>query len=162
MYVSFLIIKPMSKDKLMVEAICNGTVLDHIPSDKLFQIVMLLGLDRATTAITIGNNLDSQRVGRKGVVKITDRYFSEEEISRIAILAPRVRLNIIRNYEVIEKKQVPLPIAVRGLVRCPNHKCITNAEPITTHFTVQEQEERVALRCHYCGRSVDGQDCEIL
>lgn len=152
----------MSKDKLLVEAICNGTVLDHIPSDKLFAIVAMLGLDKAKTPITIGNNLESRRVGSKGVIKITDRFFSEQEISRIAIIAPSIRLNIIRDYEVVEKKLVPLPETVVGLVRCSNLKCITNAEPMPTRFVVSQQAEAVCLSCHYCGRSVQGENCELL
>lgn len=152
----------MSKDKLMVEAICNGTVLDHIPSDKLFKIVNLLGLEQATSPVTIGNNLESRKVGSKGVIKITDRFFTEEEISRIAILAPEIRLNVIRNYEVVEKKQVPIPSIIRSLVRCPNLKCITNAEPMATHFDVSLQEGEVCLVCRYCNRSVDGNTAELL
>lgn len=152
----------MNKDKLLVEAIRNGTVLDHIPSDKLFQIVSLLELDKAETPITIGNNLESRRVGSKGVIKITDRFFSENEISRIAILAPSIRLNIIRDYEVVEKKALSLPQSVVGLVRCSNPKCITNAEPMPTRFWVGREGEDVQLACHYCGRSVMGQECELL
>lgn len=152
----------MSKDKLMVEAICNGTVLDHIPSSKLFQIVAMLGLDKASTPITIGNNLESRRVGSKGVIKITDRFFSEEEVSRIAILSPSIRLNVIRDYEVVDKKEVPLPKSVVGLVRCSNHKCITNAEPMPTNFAVSRQDDSVRLVCHYCGRAVCGEDCELI
>lgn len=152
----------MSKDKLMVEAICNGTVLDHIPSNKLFEIVNLLELDKATTPVTIGNNLESRRVGSKGVIKITDRFFTEEEISRIAILAPQVRLNVIKDYEVVEKKQVPIPQIVRSLVRCSNHKCITNAEPMATHFDVSLQDNEVYLVCRYCNRSIAGNAAELL
>lgn len=153
----------MSKEKLMVEAICNGTVLDHIPSDKLFKIVSILGLDCAETPITIGNNLESKQVGRKGIIKITDRFFNEEEINRITILAPSIRLNIIKNYEVVEKKHLALPSIVVGLVRCPNSKCITNAEPMPTKLSVaMETGGSVQLTCHYCGRSQRGTDCEIL
>lgn len=152
----------MSKDKLMVEAICNGTVLDHIPSDKLFQIVAMLRLEQSTTPVTIGNNLESRQVGSKGVIKITDRFFTEEEMRRIAILAPSVHLNTIRNYEVVEKKQLSVPESVCGLVRCSNHKCITNAEPMPTRFAVGKEGDEVYLTCHYCGRGVRGKDCELI
>ncbi len=152
----------MAKDKLMVEAICDGTVLDHIPSEKLFSIVDMLGLDKSTSPITIGNNLDSRRIGSKGVIKITDRFFSDEEINRIAILAPSIRLNIIKDYEVIEKKQISLPQSIESIVKCPNHKCITNYEPMPTKFYVRKEGEFVCLVCHYCHRSVDGDHCELL
>lgn len=149
---------------MLVEAICNGTVLDHIPSDKLFQIVVLLGLDKFEDGpVTIGNNLDSRRCGKKGVIKMSDRFFSEEEINRIAILAPDVQLNVIRNYEVVEKRPLSLPEAVVGLVRCSNSKCITNAEPMPTRMLVSATaDQHVCLECHYCGRKVLGDNAELL
>lgn len=153
----------MDKPKLMVEAICDGTVLDHIPSNKLFNIVSLLELDKSTDPITIGNNLDSRQVGSKGIIKISNRFFSEEEICRIAILAPSIHLNTIRNYEVISKTQIRLPKRVCGLIRCSNHKCITNAENIPSNFIVSKvAEDKVLLNCHYCGRSIKGEDCELI
>lgn len=152
----------MSKEKLLVEAICDGTVLDHIPSDKLFKIVGILGLDKSQTPITIGNNLESKRAIRKGIIKITNRFFSEEEVNKIAILAPSIRLNVIKDYKVVEKKHIALPKHVRGLVRCSNSKCITNHEPMPTDFSVTELETEVYLSCRYCGRTVLGQECELL
>lgn len=144
---------------MLVEAICNGTVLDHIPSGKLFKIVTLLGLDHVSAPITIGCNLDSRRLGSKGIIKISDHFFSEDEINRIAILAPDVRLSIIRDYAVIEKRSLTLPKSVVGLVRCSNGKCITNAEEMPTRFvTEMTDERRVRLECHYCGRQVFGDD----
>lgn len=147
---------------MMVESICNGTVLDHIPSDKLFAIVSLLRLDQFTAPVTIGNNLESKRYGKKGIIKITDRFFSEEEISRIAILAPDIRLNVIKDYEVVEKKPITLPNSVVGLVRCSNAKCITNNEPMLTIFQVEQSEAQAHLECHYCGRKMLGSEVELL
>ena len=88
------------KKELQVAALENGTVIDHIPSEKLFTVVSLLDLQHETNNITIGNNFESKKLGKKGIVKIADRFFSEEEISRLAVVAPNIRLNIIRNYEV--------------------------------------------------------------
>ena len=95
----------MNKEKMLVEAICDGSVLDHIPSDRLFQIVSLLHLEELTTPITIGNNLQSTRHERKGIIKLADHFFSPEEIDKIALLAPEVHINVIRDYKVIEKRQ---------------------------------------------------------
>ncbi len=152
------------REKMLVEAICNGTVLDHIPSSKLFKIVSMLGLDKLSNPVTIGQNLDSKRCGKKGVIKISDRFFSPEEISRIAILAPRVQVNVIRDYEVVEKHLVTLPEEATALVRCPNPKCITNAEPMPTRFavTLEEGSPSVSLECHYCGRKTTGDTAELL
>ncbi|MBO6254159.1 MAG: aspartate carbamoyltransferase regulatory subunit, partial [Bacteroidaceae bacterium] len=91
-----------NKEEMQVAALKNGTVIDHIPSDKLFTVVSLLGLKHLTNNITIGNNLDSKLLGKKGIIKIADKFFTDDEINRIAVVAPNVRMNIIRDYEVVE------------------------------------------------------------
>ena len=95
-----------NKQALQVAAIKNGTVIDHIPADKLFTVVNLLKLQKTPQSITIGNNFASQRLGKKGFIKVADRFFSDEEISRLSVVAPNVILNIISDYEIVEKKQV--------------------------------------------------------
>ena len=139
----------MNKEELQVAALQNGTVIDHIPTDKLFTIVNLLGLQNSDSKITIGNNFISKKLGTKGIIKVADRFFSDEEISRLSVVAPNVQLNIIRDYEVVEKKQVIMPDVVKGIVKCGNPKCITNNEPMATIFHVIDKENGV-LKCHYC------------
>ena len=138
-----------NKQALQVAAIKNGTVIDHIPADKLFTVVNLLKLQKTTQSITIGNNFASQRLGKKGFIKVADRFFSDEEISRLSVVAPNVILNIIKDYDIVEKKQVVMPDELRGIVKCPNPKCITNNEPMTTIFHVTDKENGI-LKCHYC------------
>jgi aspartate carbamoyltransferase regulatory subunit len=138
-----------NKQALQVAAIKNGTVIDHIPADKLFTVVNLLKLQKTTQSITIGNNFASQRLGKKGFIKVADHFFSDEEISRLSVVAPNVILNIIKDYEIVEKKQVVMPDELRGIVKCPNPKCITNNEPMTTIFHVTDKENGI-LKCHYC------------
>jgi len=138
-----------NKKERLVAAIKNGTVIDHIPADKTFQVVTLLELQTLNEPITIGNNYASKRVGKKGIIKVTDRYFTDEEISRLSVVAPNVVLNIIKDYEVIEKKKVETPAELKGIVRCNNPKCITNNEPMQTVFHVVDKVSRT-LKCHYC------------
>ena len=137
------------KKELQVAALENGTVIDHIPSEKLFTVVSLLGIQEMNNNITIGFNLASKKLGKKGIIKVADRFFTNEEINRIAVVAPNVKLNIIRNYEVVEKREVVLPDELRGIVKCANPKCITNNEPMTTIFHVIDKESGI-LKCHYC------------
>ena len=141
-------------------ALRNGTVIDHIPSDKLFQVVNLLGLEKMTTPVTIGYNLHSGKMGSKGIIKIADKFFKEDEINRIALVAPNVMLNIIRDYEVVEKKTVVLPDELIGLVTCNNPKCITNNEPMATRFHVIDKEKGT-IKCHYCERKINKEDIVI-
>ncbi len=142
----------MNKE-LQVRALENGTVIDHIPSDKLFKVVSLLKLDGLKDRITIGNNLSSKQMGTKGIIKVADRYYAEEEVNRIALIAPMAKINIIKNFEVIEKKVLTLPDSFTGLVKCPNPKCITNNEPMKTRFETVSNEP-VVLKCLYCEREV--------
>ena len=94
------------KKELQVAALENGTVIDHIPSDKVFTVVSLLDLQNTDGNITIGNNFESKKLGKKGIIKVADRFFTDEEVSRLSVVAPNIKLNIIRHYEVVEKKQI--------------------------------------------------------
>ena len=151
----------MNKEELQVAALQNGTVIDHIPTDKLFTIVSLLGLKNSDLNITIGNNLPSKKLGKKGIIKVADRFFTDEEISRLSVVAPNVQLNIIHNYEVVEKKQVIMPDVIEGIVKCGNPKCITNNEPMTTIFHVINKEKSM-LKCHYCEKEVNKEAVKLL
>lgn len=150
-----------NKQALQVAALKNGTVIDHIPSSKLFTVVSLLGLQNSDSNITIGNNLESKKLGKKGIIKVADRFFTDEEISRLSVVAPNVKLNIIRDYEVVEKKQVEMPDELRGIVRCNNPKCITNNESMTTLFHVIDKENGI-LKCHYCEKEQNKEAIKLM
>jgi aspartate carbamoyltransferase regulatory subunit len=145
---------------LEVAALENGTAIDHIPPEQLFKVAQLLELQKVNSRITIGNNLLSKKMGRKGIVKIADRFFSDDEISRIALVAPNVILNIIRNYKVVEKKKVNLPNRIVDIVKCNNPKCISNNEPMASCFEVIDRE-KVTIKCRYCERSINKEDIII-
>ena len=146
------------KSELLVAALQNGTVIDHIPSDKVFDVVNLLGLTGISNPITIGSNLSSRKMGSKGIIKIADRYFTEEECGKLSVIAPNIVLNIIRDYEVVEKKTVETPNEIIGIVKCNNPKCITNNEPMATHFHVADG----MLTCHYCEKEQDINKVELV
>lgn len=135
--------------ELQVAALENGTAIDHIPSEQVFKVVSLLQLQKLNNRITIGNNLKSNKMGAKGIIKVSEKFFREDELNRIALVAPNVNLNIIKDFEVVEKKKVTLPDEVSEIVMCNNPKCITNNEPMKTRFHVIDKE-KVELQCHYC------------
>ena len=140
------------KKELAVAALKNGTVIDHIPADALFEVVRLLQLADSEMQLTIGNNLPSARGGRKGIIKVADTEFAEATLNRIALIAPTAKINIIRDYEVVEKRNVELPETLIDVVKCNNPKCITNNEPMATRFEVVSRDP-VKIRCHYCGHT---------
>lgn len=134
----------------MVAAIENGTVIDHIPSSKLFEVVRLLHLeDIRGASIMVGYNLSSKKMGHKSIIKVSDKYFSDAELNQLSVVAPNVSLCIIKDYEVVEKKKVTLPEDLRGIVKCSNPKCITNNEPMDTFFHVSDRDRGI-IQCRYC------------
>lgn len=139
----------MNDKQLSVSAIKEGTVIDHIPSESLFKVITILGLDKVKTLITFGNSFESKKLGKKGIIKVSDVFFSTDEINKIALVAPTAKLNIIRNFEVVEKVKVEIPDKVWGIIKCVNPKCITNNEKIMTKFTVLSKDN-LQLKCHYC------------
>ena len=150
----------MSKKEMLVAAIENGTVIDHIPAEKTYQVVNLLGLQNLQTPVTIGFNYLSKKLGRKGLIKVSDKFFTDDEISRLSVVSPNVVLSIIKNYEVVEKKKVITPDELRGIVKCNNPKCITNNEPMQTVFNVIDKEHGI-LKCHYCDKEQDINKVEL-
>ena len=140
-----------NKTERQVAAIKNGTVIDHIPAEKTYQVVNLLQLETLDTPVTIGYNYPSNKIGRKGIIKVSDKFFTDEDISRLSVVAQNVVLNIIHDYEVVEKKTVKTPDELRGIVKCNNPKCITNNEPMNTVFHVVNKEKGI-LKCHYCDK----------
>lgn len=150
------------KSILEVSAIENGTVIDHIPTSSLFKVIQLLGLDHVTNQITFGTNLSSKRIGKKAIIKIADKYCKDNEISYLALVAPQARISIIKNYDVVEKRQIEVPATVEGFVKCANPMCITNHEPITTHFKVISGGPQLELRCRYCEKSTYQDQIEII
>ena len=146
------------KNEMLVAAIKNGTVIDHIPSDKTYRVAQLLGLHQLETPVTIGYNFLSKKLGKKGIIKVEDKFFTDEEISRLSVVAPNIVLNIIHDFEVVEKKTVTTPEVIRGIVRCNNPKCITNNEPMKTLFHVANG----MLTCHYCEKEQDINKVELV
>ncbi|MCM1292588.1 MAG: aspartate carbamoyltransferase regulatory subunit [Bacteroides sp.] len=152
----------MNKERkeLAVAALKQGTVIDHIPADVLFKAVRILGIEKMPNNVTIGNNLSSHRLGKKGIIKVADVEFDDDLLSRIALIAPHAKINIIRNFEVARKFPIRLPDEIVGIVRCGNPKCITNNEPMRTRFVVTDRDD-VTIRCCYCGQSVKSGDAII-
>ncbi len=135
--------------ELKVSAIENGTVIDHIPANAVFQVIKILKLDRFENMVLFGTNLESKKYGKKGIVKVSNKYFKPEEVNRIALVAPHASMIEIKDFQVINKTIVEIPGEVKGIVKCFNPNCITNHEQITPKYTVVDKED-LRLKCHYC------------
>lgn len=143
--------------ELKVQPIRNGTVIDHVAAGQGLRVLRILKIPRegSTSTVTAAMNVTSERhaEGRKDVLKIEDRELDEDELSKIALLAPNATINIVREYNVTRKDQVALPDKVTGIVKCPNPNCITNHEAEKSQFRVLSKDP-VRLQCAFCDRDV--------
>jgi aspartate carbamoyltransferase regulatory subunit len=149
------------KKELKVSAIKNGTVIDHIPSQNLFSVINILGLNHIEQQVTFGFNLESKKLGKKAIIKVAEIFFKDADLNKISLVAPDAKLNIIRDYSVVEKKVVSVPNEISGIAKCMNPKCITNHEQMTTSFDVVHKKP-VALKCRYCDKITDQEHLEII
>lgn len=139
--------------ELVVTKIDNGTVIDHIPADRVFKIVSLLGLDKFNDEVLIGTNLISKKYGIKGIVKVKNKYFCQQELDKVAIIAPTATIIEIVDYEVVKKENLHLPKIIHKVVKCINPNCVTNVEHIDTIFNVVEANP-LKIQCHYCEKII--------
>lgn len=120
----------------------------------------MLNLPDDETTIMVAINVESSHMGKKDIIKIESRELSEEEVDKLALLAPQASVNIIRDYEIVNKYYLQLTDEITDVVSCSNPNCISNSnEPIQQKFYLQNKEP-VILRCHYCERTMDYEDIE--
>ncbi|UTB33011.1 MAG: aspartate carbamoyltransferase regulatory subunit [Methanobacterium sp. ERen5] len=144
--------------ELKVKPIKNGTVIDHITANKALNVLKILGLPNKDTSVTIAMNVKSSQMFAKDIVKIEGRELKSGEVDKIALIAPYATINIIRNYEIVNKGKVKLTNNVNGILKCPNPNCITNTrEPVKTKFQVIDKNPLI-LRCYYCERIINNDD----
>ena len=151
------------RTELIVSAIRSGTVIDHIPSDKTFQVINMLNLEDSENQVYFGTNLYSDKYISKGIIKISDTFFQEEEINKIALVAPTATLIEIEDYEITKKQKVNTPTKVKKIVKCFNPKCVTNIEDIQTEFKViSDHKCNMKLSCHYCEKTMAKENIEFI
>jgi aspartate carbamoyltransferase regulatory subunit len=145
----------MMTEMRRVTAICNGTVVDHIPAGRALQVMQMLRINVGRSSpISLVMNVPSGKVGRKDVLKIEDRELTQKELDRLALIAPHASVAIIRNYGVAEKRQIQLGEELINIARCSFSNCITqnSREPLPHKLRVVS-EDPLDVRCSYCGRT---------
>lgn len=150
----------MKKIERKVPAIKDGSVIDHIPSRDTFRIIRILNPQEFIHPISVTLNLDSDKIGKKGVIKIDNRFLTKDEVDKISILAPNATVSIIRNYKIEKKIQVKMPKEFTGILICSNPMCITNKEEVVTKFKVIRNNP-LELKCRYCERVYGKDDLDI-
>ncbi|MDI9619731.1 MAG: aspartate carbamoyltransferase regulatory subunit [Candidatus Nezhaarchaeota archaeon] len=137
--------------ELRVQKIKDGVVIDHLKAGSALKILEMLGITGSEGfVITVAMNVPSQKLGLKDIIKIEGRYLSPSETSKIALLAPKATLNVIKDYRVESKERLRLPDEIVGIVKCSNPTCITNHEPaIKSKFAVVSRDP-LKIKCGYC------------
>lgn len=143
----------MTQKQLSVEAIERGTVIDHIPAGLGLTILRQFKLLHYGNAVTVGFNLPSKRAGSKDIIKIKNVLFTQEDANRLALFAPQATVNIIEDFQVVNKLPLTLPNSISEVFRCPNANCASLHEPVRSRFYVRLNKEQVKLKCHYCEKT---------
>ena len=140
------------KKELKIPRIKDGTVIDHITAGNAVKVLHILGIPKTSTfVVSVAMNVKSH-MGKKDIVKVENREIDPNEVDKIALIAPKATINIIRDYEVAEKYPVKLPDEIVGIVSCSNPTCVSNSrEPVKSRFKVISKDP-LRIRCYYCER----------
>ncbi|MBI3033406.1 aspartate carbamoyltransferase regulatory subunit [Candidatus Woesearchaeota archaeon] len=146
--------------EIKIASIKDGTVLDHLNTSMVFKIVQLLNLDKTNNGISCATNLESTKLGTKGIIKVSDKFLTREEVEMISIISPAATLVIIQDYAIQSKRKLDLPETIRKIIKCSNPKCITNMESVTTQFDVLEKKP-LLIKCVYCEHIIENNQIHI-
>ena len=143
----------MSEEQLLVRRIKDGTVVDHIDPGMALVVLDALNMTgREGNVITVAMNVPSGKLEKKDIIKVENRFLESDETNKLALLAPKATVNIIRDYKVIEKRKVELPKEFVGIFKCPNPKCVTNSKEEIKPIIDVIDKTRQTLKCRYCTR----------
>jgi aspartate carbamoyltransferase regulatory subunit len=141
--------------KLKITPIKDGTVIDHITPGYAVKVLHILRIPESTSSVvSVAMNVKS-KMGKKDIVKVENRELDTREVDKIALIAPKATINIIRGYDVVEKHKVHLPDEIIGIVKCSNPTCISNArEPVKSRFLLVSDDPPL-IKCYYCERETE-------
>ena len=133
---------------MIIDAIRNGIVIDHIPAGRAMEIYRILGLDDLSCSVAIIKNAASNKMGKKDIIKIDELIDINFDV--LGYIDPGITINVIKNDERVEKYQLSLPERITDVIKCRNPRCITTTEQELPHvFKLTDRENRV-YRCLYC------------
>ncbi|MFW9794353.1 MAG: aspartate carbamoyltransferase regulatory subunit [Candidatus Thorarchaeota archaeon] len=147
-------------EKIRIVKIQDGTVIDHIRAGKALEVLKILGITGEDgNIVTLAMNISSSKIGKKDIVKVEHRFLADEEVARIALVAPEATINLIEDFKIIKKTRVKLPDTITDIFECPNQRCVTNKdrEPIHSKYEVVSRTP-IQLKCLYCWTLVEEQD----
>ena len=133
---------------MIIDAISNGIVIDHISAGKAMELYNILGLDKLDCSVALLKNVSSGKLGCKDIIKIDREMDLDWDL--IGYVDPSITVNIIRDGKLVEKRTLKLPERITNVIRCKNPRCITSVEQeLPQVFTLTEESTRT-YRCLYC------------
>jgi len=146
----------LEQSELLVRRIREGTVIDHIDVGMGLKVLDALRIDGGDgSLITVALNVPSGKFKKKDIIKVEDKFLKDDDTNKLAVIAPKATINMIKDYRLVEKRRVSLPNEIDRIFRCSNPDCITNStERIESVMDVVDRAGRI-LRCRYCARTLD-------
>lgn len=146
----------MQESDLLVRRIREGTVIDHIDNGKGLQVLSALRIDgKDGSLITLALNVPSGKFKKKDIIKVENKFLKDDDTNKLAVIAPKATVNIIKNYKLVEKRRVSLPNEIDRIFRCSNPDCITNSSEHIESIMDVIDKQGLVLKCRYCSRILD-------
>ena len=139
---------------LNVGKIEEGFVLDHIPAGKSLAIYHHLQLDKLDCTVAIIKNARSNKMGKKDLLKV-ECDINLIDMDVIAVIDHNITVNVIKNGEIVSKKELILPKEIKNIFKCKNPRCITSIEQELPHIFVLSDGKKQVYRCKYCEEKFD-------
>ena len=140
---------------LNVDQIKNGIVIDHIKSGQGIRIFNWLGLDKTPHNVAFVLNANSERMGRKDIIKIDNTIKINFDI--LGLIDPNITVNIIEDGKITGKIKLQLPEKVEDVLICKNPRCVSTSEKIPHIFFLCDSKHKT-YRCEYCDELCSASD----
>jgi aspartate carbamoyltransferase regulatory subunit len=134
---------------LNVGKIEEGFVLDHIKAGKSLSIYEHLQLDKLDCTVAIIKNARSGKMEKKDILKV-ECDIDMLDLDVLAYIDHNITVNVIKNGEIVEKKELVLPKEIKNVIHCHNPRCITSVEQELPHIFYLADAEKEVYRCKYC------------
>lgn len=133
---------------MQVTSISEGIVLDHITQGNGLKIFSKLNLAALDHPVVLLMNVPSRLLGRKDIIKIQN--IQDIDLAMIGLVDSSTTVNVILGGEIIRKHKVGIPEEVKGLFKCSNPRCVTNADTYAEpSFRLVDARNR-EYACGYC------------
>jgi aspartate carbamoyltransferase regulatory subunit len=142
---------------MLVRKIPDGTVIDHVAAGKALSVLRLLGNPQENGfTVALVMNVTSSKMGKKDILKVEAMEISQEQVQRLALIAPRASVNIVRSYKVVAKRDVVPPRTLHAVLSCTSTTCVSVREKDSApSILFLSGKSPLRYRCKYCGTEVD-------